>query len=96
MQNFRQISLIGLRGCFPVVHCDIIARPSDTPVFCFNSHVLLVIDLPVASLENLAFSARVKFEIVSHDRKSVDTTMFMFKSSYLILIRYFKYKKKML
>ena len=53
MQNFRQVSLIGLRGCFPVVHCDIIARPSDLPVFCFNSHVLLVIDLPVASLENL-------------------------------------------
>ena len=59
MQNFRQISLIGLRGCFPVVHCDIIARPSDLPVFCFINHALLVIDLPVASLENLAFSARL-------------------------------------
>ena len=106
MQNFRQISLIGLRGCFPVVHCDIIARPSDLPVFCFNSHVLLVTDLPVASFENLGFSARVKCEIVSHDRTSVDTTrdfrnrltvldttMFiMLKSSNLILIMYILYK----
>ena len=33
MQNFRQISLIGLRGCFPVAHCDIIAKPSDLPEF---------------------------------------------------------------
>ena len=64
MQNFRQISLIGLRGCFPVVHCDIIARPSDLPVSCFNNQALLVIDLPVASLKNLALSARVKCEIV--------------------------------
>ena len=35
MQNFRQISLIGLRGCFPVAHWDIIAKPSDLPVFFF-------------------------------------------------------------
>ena len=32
MQNFRQISLIGLRGCFPVVHCGNTARVSDLPV----------------------------------------------------------------
>ena len=36
MQNFRQINLIGLRGCFPVAHCDIIAKPSDLPE-CFVS-----------------------------------------------------------
>ena len=39
MQNIRQINLIGLRGCFPVAHCDIIAKPSDLPeFFCFNNH----------------------------------------------------------
>ena len=53
---------------------------------------LLEIDLPVACLENLAFSTRVKCEIVLHDRTDVDTTMFMFKSSSLILIMYILYK----
>ena len=33
IQNFRQINLIRLRGCFPVAHCDIIAKPSDLPEF---------------------------------------------------------------
>ena len=47
MQNFGQISLIGLRSCFPVGHCDIIARPSDLPVFfSFDNYAL-----PEASLE---------------------------------------------
>ena len=33
MQNFRQISLIGLRGCFPVAYRVIKVNPSDLPEF---------------------------------------------------------------
>ena len=35
MQDYRQISLIGLRGCFPVVRCGNTAMPGDLPVFLF-------------------------------------------------------------
>ena len=46
------------------------------------------IDLRVAGLEKLAFSARVKCELVSHDRTNVDTTMI----TVIFLIMYILYK----
>ena len=63
MQNFRQISLIGLRGCFPVVHLGNTAWPIDVPVFLFSNHALPVIDLPVASSRILHVLPRCKISM---------------------------------
>ena len=65
MLNFRQISLIGLRGCFPVAHCDIILKT----VMKMSVHKLFKKCLVCTYCSNCDRLCNMLLSIVSHKSK---------------------------